>query len=332
MNGENCTSVKNTQRISIAMAVFNGENYIREQLESIAGQTLPPAEIVICDDSNDDLTYQAIIAFDRRQPGLVHYHRNPVQLGVNKNFEKAISLCTGDMIFLSDQDDVWLPQKVELMTKRSERSGGVFCDSSITGSDLRPLNLNHWKNRGFSQGQVSKLTELSPRRRLTTFLRRVPAAAHDMAFHADLKELLLPFPDLNACHDNWIGVILAATDAWKICDKELTLFRQHESNVSKSGARLTWRRRIIEAKSSIVNDTFSWNETLFHAAMERLAGKVPDWVMACLEQRRDYAAARARMNCSLRKRLPLIGGELLNGNYFRFGRGCQSIVQDLLLR
>ena len=65
--------------------------------------------------------------------------------------------------------------------------------------------------------------------------------------------------------------------------------------------------------------------------MKTTAGKAPDWVMTRLE-RRDYSAVRARMNCSLRRRLPLVGGELLNGNYFRFGRGFQSIVQDLLLR
>lgn len=91
--------------ISTAMCTYNGEKYLREQLESIARQTLLPNELVVCDDCSSDETVEIIQDFSRNAPFSVRLMINENNLGFAKNFEKAITLCSGEIIVLSDQDD-----------------------------------------------------------------------------------------------------------------------------------------------------------------------------------------------------------------------------------
>ncbi len=97
--------------ISLALPTYNGEKYLREQLDSIYSQTLVPDEVIVVDDCSTDGTV-GILEEYRKKYGL-KYYVNEKNLGYNKNFEKAIMLCSGDYIALSDQDDIWLPQKIE---------------------------------------------------------------------------------------------------------------------------------------------------------------------------------------------------------------------------
>ncbi len=99
--------------ISIAIATYNGERFLREQLDSLYAQTRQADEIVVCDDCSKDGT-AAILEEYHQKYGLI-YHINEHQLGVNANFFKAMSLCKGDFISICDQDDVWLPNKIETL-------------------------------------------------------------------------------------------------------------------------------------------------------------------------------------------------------------------------
>lgn len=101
-----------SDRISVAMTTFNGERYLREQLDSIYSQTRVPDEVVVVDDCSVDNT-STILQEYHQSKGLTDFV-NDKNLGVNKNFEKAISLCTGDYIAISDQDDIWFKNKLEL--------------------------------------------------------------------------------------------------------------------------------------------------------------------------------------------------------------------------
>ena len=94
-------------KISIAMTAFNGAKYINEQLNSFASQTRLPDEVVVCDDISSDDTFEILDNFARSAPFKMIVVRNNKNLGYTKNFEKALSLCSGDLIFLSDQDDIW---------------------------------------------------------------------------------------------------------------------------------------------------------------------------------------------------------------------------------
>src|SRR5919199_6162917 len=120
------------QRVSVAMCTYNGERYLQEQLDSIAAQTCLPDELVVCDDRSSDRTLEIIQIFKSKVSFPVHLHINPENLGTIKNFEKAISLCTGDIIVLSDQDDVWKPHKVETILQafaKNTKAGYVFSNA-----------------------------------------------------------------------------------------------------------------------------------------------------------------------------------------------------------
>lgn len=108
------------------MATFNGAKYLQEQLDSFLWQTRLPDELVVCDDGSTDATPQILEAFRQQAPFAVRIYRNEANLGYIKNFEKALSLCMGDIIFLSDQDDVWFCDKVETMAAILAKRQDIF--------------------------------------------------------------------------------------------------------------------------------------------------------------------------------------------------------------
>ncbi len=318
--------------VSVALAACNGARFIGEQLESILLQSVPPGEIVVCDDASEDDTVAVVEKFRRRVPGVIRLFRNPERLGVSGNFERAIGETRGDVVFLSDQDDVWLPRKIErMMQVLMTGAGGVFSDSAIVDESLHDSGVGHWSRRGFPADLLGYLSG-GRLERLRIFLRRVPAAGHDMAFRSSLKSLLLPFPKLPMCHDTWIGMVLAVLNLWSFTGEKLTLFRQHGENISASGANLGWLEQYREAKRSVEENSFAWNAELYRQLLERLAGRCPPEVEALLHDRREHSLARAAMNCGFYGRVPLVLREMRNGRYFRYGRGWKSVLQDLFLR
>lgn len=129
--------------ISVAMCTYNGEKYIREQLESIINQSMLPDEIVICDDCSKDTTLEILKDTLNSYNGIVQLVSNKHNLGYRKNFEKAISLCHGDIIFLSDQDDVWNKDKIEIIKTEIEKDKNIllaFHDVEIVDENLCLIN------------------------------------------------------------------------------------------------------------------------------------------------------------------------------------------------
>lgn len=129
-------------QISVALCTCNGANYIYHQLESIANQTVPVDEIVVCDDSSDDDTIAIVEQFQRESDIPVHCHVNEPRLGVCANFNEAIGLCSGDVIFLSDQDDIWLPEKVKTTIEwldSHEDKEVVFSNGYYMDDDEQPF-------------------------------------------------------------------------------------------------------------------------------------------------------------------------------------------------
>ena len=109
-------------RLSVAMCTYFGKDYIRDQLLSIHRQTVPVDEIVICDDCSEDDTVEIIRKLTKQYDLPVRLFINEWNYGYKKNFEQAICRCTGDIIFLSDQDDTWIPTKVETIVNYFDRN------------------------------------------------------------------------------------------------------------------------------------------------------------------------------------------------------------------
>ena len=318
-------------KISVVIATCNGGKYLAEQLESICCQTLSPDEIVISDDCSTDGTLQVAEEFAAKYDGIkFQISVNPSGVGCDAHFERAIALAAGEVIYLADQDDVWLPDRLEIMQSildSSPRPGAVFCDSRIVDCSLNDLGHTHWQSRGFADSDTIFADGQA------AFLKRVPAAGHDMAFDSSFRDILLPFPRLDNCYDTWIGVVLFALGAWrKPSDIPLTLFRRHPESLSGSGVKRGLAGKLREAKQAVANDASGWYAALYAELILRLKGRVSCEMLALLEARRLHSLVRSQMNVPLAKRLPMIWKETLNGNYFRFGRGFLNIAQDIFLR
>lgn len=188
---------------SIALCTYNGEKYIRQQLESIVAQTLQPDEIVICDDCSKDRTVQVVQDTLKDWAGRWQLVCNEKNLGFKKNFEKAISLCHGDIIYLSDQDDVWDLRKIEIMDevfRAHPEAVAVWHDAELVDASLCPLYPSFWKDslrfddQKFLQGDYSRVMEGNVMQ------------GSACAFRQEVFEEATPFPT-EAIHDEWLLLI-----------------------------------------------------------------------------------------------------------------------------
>lgn len=209
-------------KISVALCTYNGSKFLREQLLSIAAQTLLPAEMVICDDGSVDTTVEIIKIFALNAPFPVHLHVNPFNLGVSGNFCKAIDLCNGDLIALSDQDDVWQPDKLlraQYMIQQCRApSSTLYC------SRLQYVNANQ------------ELIGMSPVPRHTDFSNAILeniATGCSVVFGAEIRRLiLLGDPNDMLMHDWWAYLVATAFGQVVYDPAPTVLYRQHGDNIT----------------------------------------------------------------------------------------------------
>ncbi len=316
-------------KISVVIAAYRGEKYIAEQLQSIAEQTRLPDEVIICDDSPDTLTKMEVEKFTAVLP--LKYHANIQRLGITANFNRALSLASGDVVFLCDQDDIWYPEKTVTMSNMLDPGGmqAVFCDSDITDADNNLCGFTHLQSRGY--GFLRDLPPGEWQNQLADCCRRVPAAGHDMAFTRPLLQKLLPLPALPECHDTYLGTAAAALGAWRLCPQSLGTFRRHGSSASQAGRKMSLTAQLRAAKESVKNNTFAWNAALFQEILDRQPD-LDDATRSLLCARIKHSANRAAMSRNILFRVPQIYRELRSGNYARFGRGWKNVIQDLFFR
>lgn len=225
-----------TAKISVALCTYNGARYIHEQLASIACQTRIPDEVIICDDRSTDDTILLVETFSKTAPFAVHLHVNDVQLGSTKNFQRAMGIASGEIIFFCDQDDVWYPDKVESIVSKFIREPGlsaVFSDADIVAADLTPSNLTMWKTVGFDEAAKSVPLERS-------LLKRFIVTGATMAIKSDIVPFVSPIPK-EWIHDGWIALLVATTSSIGFVDRSLIAYRQHADN--QIGANIANEKR-----------------------------------------------------------------------------------------
>jgi glycosyltransferase involved in cell wall biosynthesis len=212
--------------ISVAMCTFNGSRYVDEQLSSIRAQTRMPDELVICDDRSTDETFEIIKTFARHAPFPVHAQTNEENLGSTKNFEKAISLCRGDIIALSDQDDIWLPwrlQDTEATFTSNPELGFVFGDGYAVDHDGNPTGHTLWKSFDFTFIYRFQMTHGYA---TLAFLNRHVATGATMAFRSAIREFCLPIPPIWT-HDAWIALISSCVYGVGLLPRPIIKYRKH---------------------------------------------------------------------------------------------------------
>ena len=218
---ENRFDRKLRMKISVAMAAYNGEKYIGEQIESILPQLGAGDEVVISDDNPAGKTRQVVefySAYDER----VKYFEG-VGEGVCRNFENAISKCTGDIVFLCDQDDVWLGNKVNRVLKAFEGGADVVLhDAEMADANLNVTAPSFFALNGSKPGFVKNLLKNS-------------YMGCCMAFRRNVLEASLPFSQDIPMHDIWIGNVAAYQYNVKFISEKLVLFRRHDNVISCNG-------------------------------------------------------------------------------------------------
>lgn len=229
--------------VSVALCTFNGARYLNAQLASLARQTRPPDELVVCDDRSTDGTMELLELFAQTAPFPVKIAVNGKRLGPATNFGRAAALCEGQVIFFCDQDDVWCEDKIEVVLSfigRAEEQYGeetpilAYSDLEVVDDELRLVHPSYFNLMGFgnkTQGTVDLLN-----RNVVTGC----AAAANRA----LIELALPMPPAVKMHDWWFALCASARGAIVPLDAALVRYRQHGAN--QIGAR-PFARRLADA-------------------------------------------------------------------------------------
>jgi glycosyltransferase involved in cell wall biosynthesis len=316
-------------RISIALCTYNGAAYLSEQLDSFARQTRLPDELVVCDDASSDDTRGLVQRFASQSPFPVRLIANPRNLRSTKNFEQAISLCHGDIICLSDQDDSWEREKIERIEsffRHQPDAGFVFSNAWLVDHSLVALDGSLWEAVGFSRAEQQRFLRYG----FGTLLRWNRVTGATMAFPARMRSLVLPIP-ANWVHDAWIALVLAAVGAGYPLDGKLIRYRQHISQ------QIGERRRSWLSEYRIARDMPTQRHvddvTRYQQLRDHLAGlpDVPAERCSHLDAKIAHLRFRASLRESRRWRAPAVLAEFLRGRYRRVSRGWKAAAQDLLL-
>lgn len=213
--------MNNISLVSVAMATYNGEEFLREQLDSIYNQTYKNIDVLVTDDCSKDNT--VLILEEYKIKYGLQYYINRKTLGIVKNFERALSLCKGKYIALSDQDDIWFPEKIENLVNEIDDYSLIFSDAK--------LNDRYSKNNLDSLNKVSDYMADTDTPFLQLFFRKFIYGC-TMLLKKEVLEQALPIPDGVCYHDRWLVIVAAKMGGIKYLDKELMYYRQHENNVS----------------------------------------------------------------------------------------------------
>jgi glycosyltransferase involved in cell wall biosynthesis len=226
--------------ISVAMCTYNGAIFLPEQLESIANQTVPIDELVVCDDGSSDNTLEVLRVFCETSPFPVHIHSNEKNLGSSKNFEKCLGLCKGDIIFLSDQDDLWQKDKVEKHLALYEDQPGVdavFSDAMMIDDDSKPMGRTIWQEIAFD---ASSQKQWQDGRGYEILFRNWVVTGATLSLRKSCLPRLIPFPTHvpDLIHDGWIAFVLSLEDVISFIPETLVSYRIHQGQQVGFGGKV----------------------------------------------------------------------------------------------
>jgi glycosyltransferase involved in cell wall biosynthesis len=328
-------------KFSIAMCTYNGARHLQEQLDSIAAQSRPPDELVVCDDGSTDSTQMIVRNFAATVPFAVQFHINEQNLGSTKNFERAISLCRGDLIALSDQDDVWFPGKLAQLEAEFDRApnvGLIFTDAEVIHEDTRPAGFTLWEKLPLGPHERQRLRS---GKAVDELLEGATVTGATMAFRATFKELVLPIPDdLMIIHDGWIAILVAAVSDVLPFATLLIRYRQHSGQqigaVERKGPRPSQLLGPGSARDALqrenpYNDVLAVARSVSRRLRDRSDAFDSSQAMTRLEARITHLEARSSMPRGRLLRVRRVLRELITLRYHIYSKGLQSAVKDLWL-
>jgi glycosyltransferase involved in cell wall biosynthesis len=328
-------------KVSIALCTYNGAKFLDEQLESFRRQTRLPDELIVCDDCSQDETVAKLEKFAATAPFSVKIFENETNLRSTKNFEKAIGLCTGEIIFLSDQDDYWQPQKVGRILRefqKDEAIGLVFSNAEISDENLQPLGQSLWDFTFPAEKRIAAKKNL-----FDVLVEQNVVTGATMTFRAKYRKNFTPIPDCipNLIHDNWIALSIAGLAETVFVDENLIKYRQHAAqqlgiNFENSKSQNYLQRRIKYADSirfceyeiarlNHLKKLFPHFEQFerrlqtvdFESLIKEKEGRIKHY-----ERRKNLPETRF-------KRISQIYKEIVSGGYHSYSKGFLSAAKDL---
>lgn len=322
-------------KISVALATYNGERYLREQLQSYLSQTRVPDELVVSDDLSQDNTLVILESFASTAPFPVKILRQTVRRGVFGNFAGAVRECSGDIIFFSDQDDIWLPHKISKLVRFFENNPSLLACASNSlqiDADGFPTGVNTWRD-------VSRMSEARlhcwQQDPLWIFMAyRGINSAHGLVISSELLSLAEPVEDeprfsaIFRGYDTYCWVLAALLQKCQYCYEGLTLYRRHGQNTSRFDRQTNAE---IANQDNPARYSSRLTQVRFAVAQLMQRGVAIDSLTA---QRVEDLAKHYERAADARSRgfrgLPLLTWLVLTGSYWRHGKGFRGLAGDLL--
>lgn len=217
--------------IGIAMTTYNGERFLREQIDSILNQTYTDFELIVCDDCSTDSTVDILNEYAQKD-SRVHIFQNEENLGFIKNFEKAIGICLErdtEYIALSDQDDIWRPNHLDILLNVLKNNKGVACGDALLFNGKKNT-LNTFTQTFYKDIDIGSLSNTE---RLKYFLygRSVYQGA-SMLLHRSICNIVFPIPPSLPIHDTWIVFLSVCLNRFYFTNEIVTQYRIHQNNTS----------------------------------------------------------------------------------------------------
>ncbi len=306
--------------ISVALCTYNGEKYLKDQLDSIAAQTLLPGEIVVCDDRSRDKTLEILEAFKARAPFPVRIFSNDENLGPSRNFAKAIGLCKGAWISLCDQDDVWHPDKLqkshELMAKMEHKHGGntpllLHTDAIVADSALNAINPSLW------DFQCSDPTKGHP---LSKLLSQNVVTGCTASINKALCDKALPIPDKAMMHDWWFALVASVFGQISCLPESTLLYRQHGLN--DTGAK-NW------SISNALHTLFNLHNSEYSRLEQDISQKIRSQATAFMNRYQDELTTRQHETVAAFINMPNRGYFMRKYLILRYGLHYQGLLRNI---
>ncbi|HEY2470119.1 MAG TPA: glycosyltransferase family 2 protein [Terracidiphilus sp.] len=316
-------------RISVAMCTYNGARYLREQLESIANQVRPPCELVVCDDHSVDDTIAILKQFQANAPFPILVIQNALRLGSTRNFDQAIGLCRGEFIVLCDQDDRWLPQKLERLSDVLTENpflGGVFSDANLMDGDGRPAGTRLFARHNFTTAKQRNFIA-SP---ASTLLKHDVVTGATLMFRASIRRYCSPIP-ASWVHDGWLAWMIALHSRLTLIPEPLIEYRIHagqQLGVGSNALNSESTGKTSETRRQHYARVAHQFEDLLHRVLAEGWNEHDDLIVK-LREKIAFLKRQSTLSQSLGVRVLQMMGQL--PRYAHYGRGLGSLRTDFLL-
>jgi len=316
--------------VSVALCTYQGQAYVHEQLASIAAQTLPPQEVVICDDGSTDATVDVITAFIATYTGPIAFRLLDTTRvgGVVPNFSRALAACTGELIALSDQDDVWHPDRLAAAVPAFADASLLLLNADATLVDGAGAPLGDTLLSTL-YASAADLARFHAREGFALLLARNTVTGATTLLRRTLLEDALPIPP-HWVHDEWLALLAAARGGHDTLERAVIDYRLHGGN--QIGATAPTLRHKLRQVFSPRGNRLTVLAERAALAVERLEGMdVPPEVLDLARRKLAFDGRRAAYPAARRRRLAPLWREWRRGDYPALAsQGRMDLLRDLL--